>query len=340
MKVMLVTKQDLYIVLPGVLVMMTLFLVFYGLGIKDFRDVHSARVVATLSDPQEQQLPVPRVLPQSAQEAHPFQTGPFSSVVVLDLASGEVMLAHNPYRHRAVASVTKLLASMVVVDQVRDVKGYISVPPRALSVEGSRVGCKNSFSCEGVRLQPGERISVYDLLQATLISSANDAVTALAVHIAGSEASFATLMNTRARELGMTSSFHCRPSGLPMQLVEREERCYSTAYDMAHILRHIYTDDKYEVLRPILEKQQATIASQDGAFKHQLTTTNQALGADNTYIVGGKTGYTQRAGPSLAVLASDQKKEHPIIVAVFNDEQRFARVGSIAAWVYENFRWL
>lgn len=291
------------------------------------------------------QLPVPVHFPVQRAEFSDFDSNPTSAHIVIDVVSGRTLFAHNAYTHRAVASTTKMLAAMVVADRTRDLGDVIDVPEAALSIEGTRVGCKNSYYCEGQRLVAGERVRVRDLLRATLVSSANDAVTALAIHIAGSEEAFAELMNLRARELGLTSSQHCRPSGLDLSgeatsLEKEGKKCYSTAYDMAHTLRQIYIKDRYEELRGMFAERGAMITSEDGSLTHALTSTNDALDSEGGLIIAGKTGYTELAGPSLVVRAENQEGERPIIIATFNDQERFARVEEIAQWVYSSFEWL
>ena len=122
--------------------------------------------------------------------------------VVQNGASGEVLATRDEREPLPIASITKLMTALVTLERV-GLDEVVTVTGRAAAVGESTIN-----------LRPGERITVRDLLQAALVQSANDAATALAVHVAGTVPRFVELMNERADELGLTDTQFVNPDGL------------------------------------------------------------------------------------------------------------------------------
>ncbi|PID55520.1 hypothetical protein CSB45_15600, partial [candidate division KSB3 bacterium] len=168
------------------------------------------------------------------------------TAMILDVDSGTILYEKNATERRSIASMTKLLTAMIVVERVEDLDAYIVVPEGVLPMEGTTVGCPTSVICNDEQLYAGEHVRISDLLRSALMYSANDAATILGLHVAGSEEAFAKIMNERMHELGATNSHFCRPSGL--ELDENEEQCYSSAYDIARVMAHMQKHERYDVL--------------------------------------------------------------------------------------------
>lgn len=258
------------------------------------------------------------------------------SAIILDVDSGSVLYSKNSTEKRSIASLTKLVTAMIVIDQVRNLDEEVIIPESVMSIEGTKVGCITSTICQHERLYAGEKVKVRDLLSAMLMLSANDAATTLALHISGSEEEFAKLMNARMQELGMTNTNFCRPSGL--ELDENEEACYSTAYDISRAIAHLLRYEKYDLIWDILQTQEKTFSALDGSVTHELKTTNRIL-EEFPNIVGGKTGFTPRAGYSLAMAVESLDKKHRIISIVLNDYHRFDDVQKMSNWAFDNYEW-
>lgn len=256
--------------------------------------------------------------------------------IVLDAESGTILWEKDSTERRSIASMTKLVTAMVVIDRVRDLDEIVTIPAEVQHIEGTKVGCPTSVICNGERLQTGERVRLHDLLKATLMYSANDAATVLGIHVGGSEEKFAKLMNARMKEIGAGNTNFCRPSGL--ELDENEEACYSSAYDIARVMAHLLQHDKYDILWDIMRTKETIFTSIDGEIEHELENTNRLVG-EMPNLVGAKTGFTPRAGYCLALVSDDPTRKHDIISVVLDDYHRFDDVQSMSAWVFDNYVW-
>lgn len=142
------------------------------------------------------------------------------SWLLVDHHSGTVLAEHNPDERLEPASLTKILSAYVVFRELAG--GNLALDDQVLISEKAwRTGGSKMF------VEVGKRVSVEDLLKGMIVQSGNDASVALAEHIAGSEATFAELMNTHALRLGMTGSHFVNSDGLP------HPEHYTTARDMA-----------------------------------------------------------------------------------------------------------
>lgn len=214
------------------------------------------------------------LMPVTAGEVYAASGIPISapSAVILDQATNRMLFAKTPYLRRSPASTTKLLTAIVVLNHL-DLDHVVSIPAFAESIEPSKANLKQ-----------GERYSVKDLIRAMLISSANDAAEVLAVETAGSQGSFAKLMNDKAKKIGCRRSHFVHASGLPAK------RQYSTAYDLALIMK---TAQRSSFIVKTLRTKSAVIYSEAGR-KIYLKNHNKLLWKDNRDIVG-KTGWTKKA---------------------------------------------
>ncbi|MFA5986885.1 MAG: serine hydrolase [Parcubacteria group bacterium] len=258
------------------------------------------------------------------------------AAIVLDAESGTILWQKNATEKRSLASITKLVTAMVVIDRMRDLNEVVTIPESVMGIEGTKVGCPTSVICNSPRLYPGEKVRIKDLLSAMLMYSANDAATVLGMHVAGSEEEFAILMNARMKELGAGNTHFCRPSGLELDV--NEESCYSSAYDIARVMAHLLQHDKYDVLWEIMRTDETTFSSVDGSVTHELKNTDRLIGGMSN-LVGAKTGFTPRAGYCLALAASDPSGKHHVVTVVLDDYHRFDDVEMMSAWAFANYTW-
>ncbi len=261
-----------------------------------------------------------------------------TSAVILDVDSGGVLYSKNATEKRSIASLTKLVTAMIVIDRVQDLNEEVVIPESVMDIDGTKVGCLTSTICKYEKMYTGERIKVRDLLSAMLISSANDAATSLAIHISGSEEEFSKLMNARMKEIGATNSIFCRPSGLELGDEENEEDCYSTAYDISRVVSHLLRYEKYDVIWDTLKIKESSFTDIDSTVEHTLESTNKILG-DVPNIIGGKTGFTPRAGYSLMMTTESLDKEHRVISVVLDDYNRFDDVQEMSDWAFGSYEW-
>ncbi len=240
------------------------------------------------------------------------------SYVIIDVASGSVIASRNPSAVRPVASLTKLLTALTV-EQKANSDDIVTVGRNVLKAE--REG-------SDMQLKPGEKIRVQDLLAGLLISSANDAAVALAEHISGSERQFAEEMNAVALSYGLARTHAVNATGFD------NKQHFSSAYDMGLLLLHAWRDP---VLGLYLRTSSQTVTSVDGSQKHFLKTTNRLLG-ERTDILAGKTGFTDAAGQSLAIVAENENG-NPVIAVLLGSKDRFTDMNHLLNWTFKTFKW-
>jgi len=202
------------------------------------------------------------------------------AAIVMEATTGDVLLADNADQRRQIASTTKLMTVLVALerDDLDDIFSAADYDPAPAESQ--------------INLRPGERMSVRDLLRATLLPSANDAAATLAVGTMGSTSAFVAEMNRRAKALGLTETRYANPVGLD------DPDNYSTAADLARLAIRLR---RYEFFRRTTDLPVATLRS--GSIRR--TVQNRNLLVRRVDAVNGvKTGYTARAGNVLVGSAS------------------------------------
>jgi serine-type D-Ala-D-Ala carboxypeptidase (penicillin-binding protein 5/6) len=190
--------------------------------------------------------------------------------LVMNGATGEVLLARGAQDRLPIASITKLMTALVTLERANP-NATVSVDPDAVGVNGSTIG-----------LRAGERLSVRDLLAGALIQSANDAAVALGEYVGnGNGSEFVALMNRKAQALGLHETRFARPDGL------YDAGNYSSALDVTKLG---LTAMREPLIRRLVRRQTATIAG--GRTLH---TWNDLLG-EFPGVFGVKTGHTSSAG--------------------------------------------
>ena len=238
----------------------------------------------------ERRDPVPAAATVSLRggEALPVKLeGPPASGVVFDLETGASLWQRDPRAERPIASLTKVMTALIVVDELER-------PGRLVPIRADAAGAAASGGVTGsaIGLEQGMRVKVGALLQAMLISSHNDAATALAVHAAGSEDEFVERMNRRAGRLGLDCTRFVSPHGF-------EAGNRSCAADVAAMTRLAMEERR---VRQVVRHEQAVIDFPIDGGKRYLHTTNPLLEDDYHGTIGLKTGFTEQAGHSLAAV--------------------------------------
>jgi len=257
------------------------------------------------------------------------------SAVLLDASTGIPLFEQDADAHRAIASITKLMTTMIAVETAKSLDEPVTIPEDAVYAEGTRVGCPRSGFCNGERLHVGEQVSVRDLLKAALMNSANDAAISLAEHVSGSQDAFVETMNRRAAELGLANTHFCTPSGLELDDAVKEENCYSSALDVAKIAAYA---QRYDILWSTMRMDKTVIQSVGGKYRHEIFNTDQILGYPN--LRGTKTGFTPRAGYSLLAVAGDPSADkHRLIAVVLDDSARWQSIQGMLSWGFSSYQW-
>lgn len=194
-----------------------------------------------------------------------------AAAVLLHADSGEVLYAHDGDKPLPMASTTKLMTALVVLEHC-PLSDRVTVSPNAAGVEGS-----------SMYLRQGEELSVEELLYGLMLSSGNDAAVALAEHCAGSAGAFVELMNAKAEELGLENTHYVNPNGL------HDEQHYTTALDLARLMRECLQNEDF---CRISGTYYAKIAGRSLQNHNKLLKSCKG-------VCSGKTGYTRAAGRCL-----------------------------------------
>lgn len=253
--------------------------------------------------------------------------------VAIDAGTGTIIHYDNGSQRTQIASLTKMMTAILVVENIKDLDEEVIVTREALNTVGTVVGCPTSVFCNGNRMYVGEKIAARDLLKAMLMNSANDASNVLSIHVGGTTANFVGMMNKKAKEIGLKDTNFCTPSGLEVD--GKEHECYSTAYDIARIGAYSM---KYKVIWDIMNTPEGRFYSTDGKYMHELK--NTVMPVENLPgCIGGKTGFTPLAGKTLLLGAEDPTGKHKIISVILNDENRWDDMRTLINWTFENYRW-
>jgi len=279
-------------------------------------------------------FPIAQIQPIIKKETGNLAVPNAHASLILDADSGTILHSYKGKERRQIASLTKLMTAVIVIEEISNLDEDAVVSGKAVYAEGTKVGCPRSGYCVGERLKVGEKLSVKSLLRAMLMNSANDAAIVLAEHISESQEKFAELMNEKAKELGLKDSHFCTPSGL--EIDGREDECYSSAYDIARITAYSM---QYEIIWKILRLPEAEIISMDGKYIHQIMNTDRLLD-QLPNCLGGKTGFTPLAGRSLITAVADPTGKHKIIMVVLDDPYRWQDVQMMADWAFQSYKWL
>lgn len=236
--------------------------------------------------------------------------------------SNDVKLASwNADRRRAMASVTKVMTAMIVLDEA-DLDETVTIPELAANGWGSSAG-----------LLPGEEWTVYNLLVAMLVRSGNDAAMALAWHVGDhSVEAFIDEMNHRASELGMANTHFSNPNGLDA------EDHYSTANDL--LLMTLASLD-YPVLHEISRFRLVQLPDDPTGKSRHVKNTNLLLGA-YPGVVGLKTGDTPLADRVLLSVA--ERGDRRLVGVVMGTDDHFRDTRELLEWGFGTYglrdRWI
>ena len=239
------------------------------------------------------------------------------SACLMEASTGKVLYELNADEKMEPASVTKIMSLILVFEAMDegkfDMQTQISASEHASSMGGSQIW-----------LEPGETMSVHEMLKAVIVASANDCTVALGEYVAGSEESFVALMNEKAKELGMNNTNFVNCTGLPA------ENHYTTARDIAIMTRELHKHTKvYDYTRIWMD------TLRNGEFG--ITNTNKLIRFYNG-ATGMKTGYTSSA--LYCMSATAEREGMSLIAAVMKSEssdKRFADAKKLLEYGFANY---
>ena len=217
---------------------------------------------------------------------------------IYDRATGTCMYGKNENKQTAMASTTKIMTAIIVLENCKNLDEVVTISAKAAGTGGSKLGLKKD-----------DKVTVNDLLFGLLMRSGNDAAVALANYTAGSVENFANMMNKKAQELGLVNTHFVTPHGLD------NPNHYTTAYELAKLADYALKNDKFAT---IVKTKYVTIKINDQ--QKELKNTNELLLADVEGVYGVKTGFTGNAGRCL--VTSVKRNNMDLIIVVLGADTR------------------
>ncbi len=236
------------------------------------------------------------------------------AAIVYDRNSGLILFGKNENEKRKMASTTKILTAIIVLEKAK-LDDIVTVSQKAAGTGGSRLG-----------LHKNDKISVLNLLYGLLLCSGNDAAVALAEHVGGDLPGFAEMMNEKCKSLGLNSSHFVTPHGLD------DEEHYTTAYELAIITNYALNNQTF---RNIVGTKTHTISI--NGYSKTISNTNELLGnLDGVY--GVKTGFTN--GANRCLVTAVKRGNMDLICIVLGADTKKDRTKdsvSLIEYVFKNF---
>ncbi|GGB33841.1 D-alanyl-D-alanine carboxypeptidase DacB [Lentibacillus populi] len=233
-----------------------------------------------------------------------------NNAVLIEQSTGRVLYEKNAHDKRSIASITKIMTAIIAIESGK-MDEMATVSKRAVYAGGS-----------SIYLEQGEKMKLKDLVYGLMLRSGNDAAVAIAEHVGGSVEGFSYLMNEKARWLGMTNTEFDNPHGLD------SESHYSTAYDMALLMRYAMTNDLFKKITGTTTYKAST---REYAWRNK----NKLLTSYYDYCTGGKTGFTKKAGRTLVSTA--HKKDMDLIAVTLNAPDDWQDHIGMYEWAFDTF---
>lgn len=240
-----------------------------------------------------------------------------TSAIMMEASTGQILFEKNAHEKLAPASMTKMMSMLLIMEAIESGNlkwdEMVTASANASSMGGSQIF-----------LEPGEAMSVTDLLKGIAIGSGNDATVTLAERIAGTEENFVNMMNKKAKDLGLSNTNFKNATGLD------SENHYSSAYDMSVIAKELVKHEKILEFTSIYED----YLRQNTNNSFWLVNTNRLVrfyqGVD-----GLKTGFTNEAGYCLTSTA--KKNDMRLITVVMNEPDSNTRSSETTAMLDYGF---
>ncbi len=257
-----------------------------------------------------------------------------AAAILMDTETGDIYYEQNIDEQRAPASTTKIMTALLVIEAIEN--GQFTLDDSVAAYDDCQRGMDEDSSNASPIIEPGEILSVRDLLYCAMLVSANEACNILAEYTAGSISDFVTMMNEKATELGCTNTHFANPSGL------EDSDHYSSARDMALIAREAVTHDSFVAL---CSSSSYTVDATNINDSRSLTNTNKFVDPDSSYynadVYGIKTGFLEVAGGCL--VTAIEKDDIGIIAVILGDvvdddgDYRYSDTAALFTWLYDNF---
>ena len=197
-------------------------------------------------------------------------------MAVMEVSSKRVLYSKNEKEKMPMASTTKIITAIVVLENVDDISRVVQIDKSMTGIEGT-----------SIYLKAGERLTIEELLYGLMLRSGNDAAVALAIATSGSVDKFVELMNKFCQKVGALDTNIKNPHGLP------DDDHYTTAYDLALISSYALNNEKFA---NIVKTRQKIISNSLSSEENRVLINKNKLLKNMKYSTGIKTGYTKKAG--------------------------------------------
>ncbi|MEO2207172.1 D-alanyl-D-alanine carboxypeptidase family protein [Paenibacillus pabuli] len=235
------------------------------------------------------------------------------SAALIDVTSGRILYSKDGDKELRIASLTKIMTAIVAIEQGK-LDDKVKVSPTAFAKEGS-----------SLYLKLGEEMTLENMLYGLMLRSGNDAASAIAEHVGGSEEGFVLLMNKKAEEIGLVHSHFMNPHGLDA------DGHYSTANDLARLTAYALHNP---VFKRIVATEDKSAPNPNESWEYSWHNKNKMLrlyeGAD-----GVKTGYTKKAFRCL--VSSATRNGQQLAAVTLNDGNDWNDHARMLDFGFENF---
>jgi serine-type D-Ala-D-Ala endopeptidase (penicillin-binding protein 7) len=237
-----------------------------------------------------------------------------AAAIIFNPETGEVLWEENAQAKRSIASITKVMTAVVLLEHNPDLS-------RVVTVQRADV-----YAASVTYLRAGDRISLNNLLHLTLIASDNAAARAIARAGEGGAGAFIDRMNEKALELGLDATTFSDPSGLSANNV-------SSAYDISRLISFASADER---IAPIMMTKSYTFPV--NGRRVTVNNTNRLVREGHEGVLGGKTGFISKAGHCLATLMRLPNTDQQVAVVVLgaaSNPGRFYETRHLFNWLSE-----
>lgn len=244
------------------------------------------------------------------------------ALIVKDDATGKILYGKNIYEKRPVASITKLMSALVLLEKEKNIDWQ-----KMTTV----IGEDNLDT----HIYAGENYSLEELWEIALVASSNKAILSLIKEIYPNQEEFVVRMNEKAQELGMTDTIFTDPTGL-------EETNLSTASDLVILLSEALKNEK---ISTTLNKKDLTVHSSLKEKDNHMWNTNWLLlgWINNSFNIfkGGKTGYIDASLYNFTMQVGDAENHilNTVVLGADSNESRFTEARDVSNWVFDNYIW-
>lgn len=235
------------------------------------------------------------------------------SACLMETTSGRVLYEKDKDNPRLIASITKIMTAILAIESNR-LEEVVTVGEEVLTMYGSNI-----------YLEVGEKMRLRDMVYGLMLRSGNDAALVIAVFLEGSEEKFVDAMNAKAQEIGMKNTVFYNAHGLD-EVTENK----SSAYDMALLSSYVSKNEEY---MKIVGTKKYTVQTDKKSY---LWHNRNKLLSLYDYAIGGKTGYTPRAGRTLVTNA--QKDGLNLTAVTLNDGNEYDTHQALYDYAFENYK--